>query len=254
VSLASKAGIVFEKQRQGILTDLDTLYDTRLAVVEEVDVGLALHHLKTGWSERLYDRAAPIPDDKYAELYAARDTTTLRRASPTMAVEAIRRWVLAATKSMVGTPQQGYCQLFVNVWPYKISRSEARVFAIKINEALDGCCRILMINIDPKEITALDAKSFFSCMFLQDGALWLEARGQSNDIKKIPLPDVTLYIPKILRGTISHGQLQSIRDADIFTTMEERLKPIIGLEFMEVEFFSSAIPAEAAEMITPKTA
>ena len=49
-SLYERANIPYDQKRQGIYTDLDTLYDTRIAVVEEVDTLLALRTLQAGWA------------------------------------------------------------------------------------------------------------------------------------------------------------------------------------------------------------
>lgn len=251
-SFAAATGIPYEKGRQGFLTDLDTLYDTRLAVIEEVSTDLALHHVQAGWATRLYDKAEPIPAEKFAELYAARDLDTLVLANPTMAVEAIRGWATQVHNAMLGTPYRGFIEIFVNVWPYRLSRTQAVEMGEKLSKTLDDTVRVTMINLDPMSITAFDAKLYFSCIMMQDWQPWLEERAQKGELKRAPLPDVTLYAPKILRGSISPGEMEQIRDKDLFSTIEDRMKPIIGLEFVETEFFSTVITPELAASLRAK--
>ena len=251
-SLYERANIPYDQKRQGIYTDLDTLYDTRIAVVEEVDTLLALRTLQAGWAWRVEDKAPPIPDDKYKELYDSRDINTLVKASPTFAAEAIRAWYNHALNAMHGTPFPGYCELFVNVWPYKLTKEQATSYAEKLRHITGDFVRITMLNINPEHITALDAKMYFSVMFVNDWYVWLEARAASGDIKDTPLPNVALHAPKICRGTINQGEYEQIKDIDIFTTVEERLRPIIGLEFMEVAFFSSVLTPDVATAMIDK--
>lgn len=257
-SFAAQTGIPYDKKRQGFLVDLDTLYDTRLAVIEEVDFELALHQLRIGWSERLYDRVEQIPPDKYKELYDNRDLKTLVLANPTMATEVIRGWCVQVSSAMTGTPERGFCEVFLNVWPYRLGKTAAREFAAKIDDILDHTVRVTIVNVDPKEITAYDAKLYFSCIMMQDWYVWLEERAQRGELKKAPIPDVSLYAPRVFRGSVETADYEQIRDKDVFATIEEKLKPIIGLEFLDLGFFSSAITPELAsalkEKVTPTTA
>lgn len=246
MSLYQTTNIQYDKKRQGIYTDLDTLYDTRIAAIEEVDTKLALFTLASGWHSRVEDKVPPLSDEVYNELYDSRDVKTLTLASPTFVTEAIRAWVAHAITSMNGTPFAGYVELFVNVWPYKLTREEAREYATKLTETLANQAKVTMLNIDPKSITALDAKMYFSVMFINDWYVWLEERAKQGDIKTTPLPNVALHAPKVCRGAISHGEYELIKDVDIFSTVQDRLQPIIGLEFLETSFFSSAITPEAA--------
>lgn len=248
-SLSETGAIQFEKGRQGIYTDLDTLYDTRLAVIEEIDQALALHLLKNGWCSRLYDRAEPLTKEQYKEAYSMRDVKTLTLAHPTMATDAIRGWCRQAHAAISGTPYPGFCEVFVNIWPYRLTKAQARPFAEQLNKTLDGSARLTLLNFDPKYLTTYDAKLYFSCMMMQDWDVWLEERSQQGDLKKAPIPDVTLYAPKIFRGEIGQGDYEAIRDIDVFSTVEERLRPIVGVEFIETDFFSSYITPEVADML-----
>lgn len=253
-SLSETGQIQYEKGRQGIYTDLDTLYDTRMAVIEEIDPDLAMWLLKQGWCSRLYDRAEPLTREQYQEAYSLRDVKTLTLAHPTMATDAIRGWCRQAHTAIMGTPYPGFCEVFLNVWPFRLSRQAARHFAEQLNKTMDGSARITLLNFNPMHITAYDAKLYFSCMMMQDWDKWLEERSQLGELKKAPIPDVTLYAPRLLRGELNQGEYETIRDQDIFSTIEERLRPIIGLEFIETDFFSSSITPEVAQMIEKTTA
>lgn len=251
-SLESLSGFTFDKKRQGIYTTLDTLYDTRLAVIEEVDKVLALTSIMNGWHDRVYDKIEEIPQDKYNELYDNRDVNTLVLASPTFIAETIRAWIGHARVSMNGTPFSGYCELFVNVWPYRLTKEQGLEYSSKLQESMGETTKITMININPKYITAMDAKIFFSVMFDTDWYYWLEERAKSNDIKITPLPNVALHAPKLFRGIVSDGIREQVRGVDVFTNVEEKLKPIIGIEFLDTSFFTTVITPDLAKSLLEK--
>lgn len=241
-----------DQARQGIYTDLDTLFDTRMAAIEEVDLLLSLTLLRDNWCMRVDDTAKPIPDEKYKELYDNRDINTLVKAIPTFISETIRAWCGQALVSIGVTPFPGYCEIFVNCWPYKLTKVQAREYADKLKETLGDSIKITMIQVDPKTITCKDAKLFFSAMFVNDWHDWLEARAVAGDIRATPIPDVTLYAPRVCRGSISQSEYDSIKNVDVFSTVEQKLMPVIGLEFLEVSFFSSVHTPDIAQAMIDK--
>lgn len=243
-SLTERGAIAYDKRRQGIYTNLDTLFDTRLACLEEVDVKLAIHALRSHWASRVHDSIPGLPDEVYKQLYDARDVNTLSLAHPTMMMEFIKAWCAKANETMRYTPEPGFCELFVNIWPYKLSRSAARRIGEAISNTAGEEIRITMLNIDPIEISCLDAKRFFSAMIDNDYYRWLNERARTADLTNVKLLDVALYVPRIWRGELPEGDYAKIKDIDIFAQAEETLKPLIGYEFLDYEYFCTPVTAE----------
>lgn len=246
-SLTERGAISYDKRRQGIYTTLDTMFDVQLACLEEVDVNLAIHALRTGWSTRVFDTVPGLPDDVFKKLHEARDLKTLTLAHPTMMVEFIKAWCLRANETMRHTPEPGFCEVFVNIWPYRMSRAQARSFGDTLQKVLGDEIRVSMLNIDPLEISCLDAKRFFSAMIDNFYYRWLNERARTADLTSNKLLDVTLYAPRIIRGELANGDFAKLRDVDIFAQAEESMKPLIGLEFLEFEYFCTPVTADMLE-------
>ena len=78
----------FNPYLQGVYIDLDSIFDTRFAVLEQVDPVLALNALKAGWGSRQTDIFEGLDKKLFDALYASRDTSVLAIAPRTMAMDA----------------------------------------------------------------------------------------------------------------------------------------------------------------------
>lgn len=235
--------IEFDSRRQGIYVNFDSLFDTKLACLEEVNVDLAIHAIANGWSERIWDTVPGFPDDKLKELYDARDVRTLLLAHPTMITDFINQWIKQLHLKAAGNPFTGYCELFINVWPFKMPKQIANRICKTVVDLLDSPVRTTILNIDPQDISALDVKRFFSAMIDVDYGRFLNARC-ATDLKDCPLPDTVLYAPKIFRGELDSATRNQVRNVDVFVQAEQMLAPMIRLEFLDLEFFSSPVKAD----------
>lgn len=241
--------IAYDKQRQGIYTDLDSLYDTRLACIEQLDSELAKELLEGGWNSRINDKIQGIDQTLYEELYSLRSEETLELAVPTYVKDAIGSWILQAKSAMDGTPFGGYCEVFVNVFPYRLSKTKAQEIAKSISKAYPDDTRVRAINIHPHLITPSDVRRLFSAMFMIDWMPWLEHFAQEGDLKKIPLADVSLIVPKLMRGQGSIEEYHRMSKIDYFSQVEASMQPLIGLQFLDTDIFSAVMDKEMLEMI-----
>lgn len=232
---------------QGIYTDIDSLFDTRFAVLEQVDQLLALTNLKKGWATREADVFEGIDKELFDKLYESRDLSVLELAQPTQIIDPIRKWIHSALQTINGSPNGDKVVLFVNVWPYLLTREKAREFGSSISESVGGAIDVRMINVNPEEIDTETAAAYFSAMFIYDWDTWLESNAKSGAFAKRRIPDVTLYAPKIFKkGAPTDTQRLEIEKdkVNVFEHFEMTAGPQIGLEFIEAAFFCHRLPQD----------
>ena len=114
-----------ETQNKGFYTDMDSLYDTRLATLDLLDTSVAKMALKNDYLNRDEDRFPYVDKDIFKSLYETRDLEVLERAMPTKAIDIIREFIKIALKQNIDTPIVGSVEVFVNVWPYKVQKEVA---------------------------------------------------------------------------------------------------------------------------------
>ncbi len=235
---------------QGIYVDMDSLFDTRFAVLEQVDPILALHNLKNGWNNREQDVFEGIDKKLFDELYETRDNSVLAIAPGTQIIDAIRMWVVKALQTIAGSPNGDKVVIFANVWPYQITRDHAKTIGQKILEMVGETVEVRMINVDIKQICTQTAKRYFAAMFMYEWDTWLESNTLSGSFEKQRIPDVTLYSPKLFKKSVltdeARDALQQHKASGIsvFDHFEMVAGPQIGIEFIEVAFYSHHMPTD----------
>lgn len=237
----------FDTFLQGIYVDMDSLFDTRFAVLEQIDPVLAMINLKNDWSNRSVDVFEGIEKSTFDELYKTRDNSVLALAPSTQVIDAVRNWVIKALGVINGSPNGDKVVVFVNVYPYLITRKEARNIGSAMSLALGETVEVRMLNANPEHITTKVAKNYFSAMFMYDWDSWLEGNTLNGSFEALRIPDVTLYAPKLFKvGMPTEEDMQRTGHPNIsmFDQLEMVAGPQIGLEFIEPAFFSTFMPKD----------
>ena len=238
---------------QGIYMDMDSLFDTRFAVLEQVDPVLALHNLKNGWNNREQDVFEGIDKKLFDELYETRDNSVLAIAPATQVIDAVRTWTVKALQTIAGSPNGDKVVIFVNVWPYQITREHARKIGKSVSELVGQTVEVKMINVDVKTICTQTAKRYFSAMFMYDWDSWLETNTMNAAFERQRIPDVTLYAPKLFKNAVLNDEARlamqqlTSNNISLFDQFEMIAGPQIGIEFINVAFFSHYLPTDYIE-------
>lgn len=232
---------------QGLYVDLDSIFDTRFAVLEQVDPLLALEALKKGWNSRSDDLVPGIDKKLFDELYETRDNSVLAIAPRSMMMDAVKTWVLKALATIQGSPNGDRVEVFVNVWPYTLDRAKAREIGGSIVDILGNQVNVQMVNIAVDKLDTRTAKRYFSAMFMYDYDVWLESCTKLGYFEQCRIPDVSLYGPRLYKKDVPTEEQQRELDAnkiDLFSHFEMTAGPQVGLEFIEPAFFSCILPED----------
>lgn len=248
----------YDPDSHGLYISLDSLFDTRLASLDQVDTALALENLQNGWKKRLADVPVGIDAELFKQLYSGRDAHTLGKALETPVFEIVRHWVMEAIKKLSTAPVEQSLKLYVNFFPYQLSKDKAIDLGTVIMEHLATKCNIELINVDPKKICPLTARRYFDGMIMYDAMEWIDSHVETFSQTAIPM--VTLYAPAFFAWRLPSEQemAQFKQDGkDPFKEIEQLSSATVALEFLPIEVFSAKVMDVAVEAIVkelPQTA
>lgn len=234
-----------DKFVQGLYVDLDSLFDTRFAILEELSPQLAIDNLLNGWQTRKADVPIGIPLEDFQTLYNLRTDETLGKASQTEVLDLMRHWVADVIKQSVSGTNKTSIRVFVNMFPFQLTQDQAKKLGEQIKAFFPEDVQFTILNVDPKEVTPLVAKKYFAGMFMYDYHEWKEHHAKEGGFKDVKLPDTSLYTPSIFHGKMpTENELREFTEnkIDVFKEWEMYVSPLIGIEFLPVQVFSTQLP------------
>lgn len=234
-----------ETQNKGFYTDMDSLYDTRLATLDLLDSSIAKMALKDDYLNREEDVFPYVDKQIFKSLYETRDLEVLERAMPTKAIEIIREFIRIALKQNIDSPVVGAVEVYVNVYPYKVEKSVATEMCKALFHAFGSQVSIHMLNLSPEKVTPGFFADNISVAMMYDYDEWLEVHAKNDNLRKRQIPNVTLHGPKIYKSAKpSDNELKDFTRSgpEPFKTIEVGLSALVGMDFIEVEYFSAVLP------------
>ena len=230
------------KVRPGLLVDLDSLFDTRLAILDLLDPMLAAHALKNGYLEREEDSFEFCPWALFRELYQKRDNEVLGRAMMTQVKNIVIEFINDANTKYKASKTQAYPSVYINVWPYKISEDAAGELLTPFHTAVDGKVHVHLINMPPKDITPSVCKERFSHIIMYDYMEWMVALGAAGEIQRNPMNEITLVAPRIWpSGKSKDEEHQTRNEVEPHECAEMFFSPFIKMELYVAKLFSASI-------------
>ena len=234
-----------ETVNKGFYTDMDSLYDTRLATLDLLDTSIAKMALKGDYLNRDEDKFPYVERDIFKSLYETRDLEVLERAMPTKALEIIREFIRIALKQNIDTPNMGVVEVYVNVYPYKVEKSVATEMCKALFHAFGSQVSIHMLNLKLELVTPKFFAESIAVAMIYDYDVWLETHAKNDNLRKHQIPNVTLHGPRIYKKPKpNENDLRDFNRAgpEPFKAMEVGLSSVVGMDFIEVEYFSAVLP------------
>lgn len=226
--------------KPGIFVDLDALFDTRLAVLDNLDPLLAAYVLENGYFTREDDSFKYCDFELFKQLYDARDNDILAKSVITNVKSIIVDFVKDCENTFKGkvTPN-----VYINVYPYKIKSSVCGDLLKPLYKMTNGRANIHLVNMSEKELTVDVCRDNLSFVIKYDFMPWLLSLGQQKDILTKPINEVTLIAPRLYQSgkpaqnheDLSRNEIPAYRCAEIF------FAPYITLELLVPELFSASL-------------
>lgn len=225
-----------------IYTDLDSLFDTRLTVLANIDIkymGALKGNLWHCRDTELPSSVSKEDANKYYSNYLERDKHVLVQSPPTDIVDYLRTYNASIIACNAKTEYSYRSTILLNLWPYTLTDDEIELITNGLSAATLVGNGVEVINKDPATIDydfIKDNKvNSLVCFNYRD---MLDNICSGEKIKNNSLVDVSLFIPDLLYGSIPEG-VNTKEEALQLT--EEYMLPIINLKFIPVGYFCSRV-------------
>jgi hypothetical protein len=238
------------KVRPGLLVDLDSLFDTRLAILDMLDPLLAAHALQNGYLDREDNNFEHCPLELFEQVYAKRNEEILGNSRMTQIKNIVIEFIKEANKQYKTSKTQAYPSVYINVWPYKISADASGELLAPFHKAVDGKVNIHLINMPPEDITPEVCKERFSHMIMYDYMTWLLKQGQSGALQRNPMNEVTLIAPRLYPSGKTDtliDESQTRNSMEPHECAEVYFAPYVKIEFYVSRLFSAILDSEFVE-------
>lgn len=229
------------------LIEMDALFDTRLAVLYQLNPEVAEQALQTDYKERLQDEFKGLVPGQFQEAYSKRSKAVLEHALVTSFTRFVQEFVLQIVNQLSTTPFHHRPKLIINSYPYHLSDEEAAEIINAVVSITREDADVEMVHLSYEEITPNYVKAELAVMVLYDYPRWLEIHSENGLLKKTSCPEVCLIGPAIFfkePNKIILRKCASVRMTP-FQAMEKIAEPLIGLQLYPIEHFSIALKPAA---------
>lgn len=230
-----------------IYVDLDSLFDTRLAILDKIDTKYATLVYGAGFAERVEDAFPNISKEQFKKLFDERDNDILSRSLLTGVVSMVEEHLKETVKTLHKTPGSKEVNVYINCWPYEFDIEGVEMILKPIHEMAQNRANIHAMNKDPRTIPSSFFSNKFAFLVMYDYTRWLFSVLDDPRTISNPMAKTTLIAPKLfLADTFDDKDMQEMLGAgnlDPFREIELVCAPYIGLEFLELPIFSAMLPA-----------
>lgn len=227
-----------------ILTDLDTLLDTRLGVLEQINPDAACKVVEKDqyWS-RIYTDWSQLTDglvdnETFQDAWEARDTNVLHKS----VVTGIPLVMCQVLSDYLGIQEDGLVEedveLVVNVAPYDLNATEIEDLEEILRELLYSNLAITFRSIPLDEITPTLLNDEYALVVMFEMHRWI--RVHCFGIIKQPCKGLNMIMPKLMEK--NPGDLNNDQVYDEFTGFRLSLLPYFDIEFVDARWFSLINP------------
>lgn len=230
---------------KGIYIDLDSIFDTRLGVIAEIEPELVPIVLDNNYVERQSDVFDVVKDETYKELYKLRDISTLEVSPYTKIFTIVNNVINKLLKNAIDSPFVTDVKLYVNIYPYKPSKEFVDSLHEFIVKKIDGLIEVQICNIPEDKLTFTFCSDKFDFLIMYDYNMFLETNITKNEHKKITLNNRILLSPELYYRNFGKEELLQLYKSNPFMTgktlgdvFKMAASPVIMLELIEPMYFS----------------
>lgn len=239
---------------QKIWVELDALLDTRIGTLSVMIDGNVDDILRGKYYVRETDQFSllsdMINDDEYVNTYTKRDKDILKSSYLTHMVFFLKEFISRANKGIIDAPMADRVVMDINVYPYQLSHAE-RELLDKVLCAHVGIIEINIFSVSPIMQVPNYFKGTYQAVFMYNYLSWFNLH--HNNLLKHPIPDVAMYIPKLMdygaAVELNREKLKAHKEATrlsktikAFDAASIALTGYLNLQYLDVETFSLLKP------------
>lgn len=226
-----------KKEILNIYVDMDSLFDTRLALLYYLDRHVAEEEASSGrYYSRVIDEFQYIPYVMFKTLYRDRNKSLLNLAAPTNILTLVKDYYLELATNASLIDNQERIVIYVNTHRYDLNITEQIIFEESMQKFI-GNVDIKLIDMPDIDITPTWINQNVAIMFMYNGMDWLELHTSTLELISRPLPDIILHTPALVTGNKSG--VKHIPDVDqFFDQIEDVSKLLIDIKLLPANDFS----------------
>lgn len=227
-----------------IYIDLDSLLDTRLGVISELDPTALEYMIKDGryWA-RVYDDWSTltdgrVSDEQFTVAWDNRTHETLKASMLTEIFGPLRNIMTLYTQNVKeGHVEKPLC-MTVNMHPYGLSDDEQEAIAEALMYHVGARFEVFFVSIGPDELTPTLLFSRYEAAIMYHFHSWIVKHGFA--LANQPTPDFVLMVPRLFTKDPTDLTQEAQKDEFLVTALQ--LRYYINVEFIGSHCFSMLHP------------
>jgi len=230
-----------KKISKKIYIDLDSLFDTRLSLLELLDtkISLSIYDNRLFYDTRIIDEFDYITKDIFDAFYKVRDNLVFFKAIPTNITELVLTDILYIVNNKYLTDESKSITLIVDTSRYKLNNEQKEKLKIYLQEVF----KLPYLQIEVNEFNIMDKSpnyindEIFS-IYKYDGIKWLNEYLQLWNPKELTtnMPSTKLRVPALFDKPLLLKKLSDYIDA--LNDIVKSVKTVIDLEYVDVHYFN----------------
>ena len=218
-----------------ILVELDALFDTRIAAIDQLGEDSLKTVLDGGYYTRIIDEFPGIDNEAFKEIYKSKSKSLLFNSMITPIAEYLLDFSIKTLAQVATSPFHNKPKIIVNTYPYDLNEIEIDIIARGVRGITRGKADIEMVNLSYADITPKYLKKNISILILYNYPDWLEKQSELGNFPTTTCPKVALFGPAIYFKPINPNEYF---ENNPFETLELYVSPLISLNLLPVEKFS----------------
>ena len=184
-----------------IITDLDSIFDTRLPILSLLSGLTAEKMIDDGtYYKRKYDTFGIIPNKVFNSFYSKRNKLTLKYSLLTKLIPFIN---VIIPDILLDQGTDDNLKLYINIYPYNLNIVETDMITKNIKKNLPANIDIELVMMNNTELTPVwIEKNKIGYMFMYHGLKWIEYHMNTCKLFKRPLIGTTIYVPDCFKMDI----------------------------------------------------
>ena len=224
-----------------IYVDLDSILDTRLAVLADIDEDIPKKVLSdlNWYYNRNLDEFPNIDAKRFKEIYATRTEDVLPLSVMTNIMVLLQSCVKSVLNDQANGLPSADIEFVINCYPYNLDPEEQKAIANAVSYHLAGAYTVEVTSFKIETLTPQFCKEEFCIMIMYDLYQWINCF--SDELTKKGIPTVTVISPAIYyneRPTDKDFEKVKKVGVDPFRLTEIALAPAVTLRLLSAEMFS----------------
>lgn len=212
-----------------IYTDLDTLYDTKITLLNMIDHRLVREYLSREYD--ILDHTLYLSNKAFDKIYRERDKRVLIGSKNSSIVDLIRRIVSDIdTKNKTTSAIPSLLNLTINTYPYRLDDEEQLAIKTFMSKYI---LYLNTIDVIYQEIISDELMNKINIMIRRDGLKWFMDNRMLNP--EFKLPNLKLIVPDDM--VLSNLTKMDVDMDKLKEYLETTLMLDVCLEFVEKEAF-----------------